>query len=240
MRRISWLSLVAASAAALAYGSASALSGPASMSHRCGTGFVHAVVGGRHRCLQQGMICRSRLNAAYHRHLFHCERGYLGYWWGGLVRRPLRIPTLTAGVACPASTPEGTLGERGNVDTQTAPAFGPGPAYPTLSSEGGHAVLPYLTGWGYEGWDGTKLLWTVPGYRGPYIVRGRQLDGPSRLQFDQGPNWSNKLHNELRLVGPYPRLNPAATFLRGPGCYAYQVDGRGFSYVIVFEARPIA
>jgi hypothetical protein len=26
--------------------------------------------------------------------------------------------------------------------------------------------------------------------------------------------------------------------VRGPGCYAYQVDGIGFSDVIVFEARP--
>jgi hypothetical protein len=24
--------------------------------------------------------------------------------------------------------------------------------------------------------------------------------------------------------------------LRAPGCYAYQVDGRAFSYLIVFEA----
>jgi hypothetical protein len=120
-----------------------------------------------------------------------------------------------------------------------SPAFGPGPAYPTLASEGGGAVLHYLASWGYEGWDGTKLLWTVPKYVGPYIVRGRQLDGPGELRFDQGPNWSNKLHRELRLVGPYPRLNPAATFLRGPGCYAYQVDGRGFSYLIVFEAHIV-
>jgi hypothetical protein len=116
------------------------------------------------------------------------------------------------------------------------PAFGPGPAYPTLPSEDGHAALHYLLGWGYEGWDGTKVLWTVPTYTGPYIVRGRQLDGPGELRFDQGPEWSRKLHDELRLVGPYALLNPAATFLRSPGCYAYQVDGRGFSYVIVFEA----
>jgi hypothetical protein len=44
-------------------------------------------------------------------------------------------------------------------------------------------------------------------------------------------------HRELRLVGPYPELNPAATYLLSSGCYAYQVDGRGFSYLIVFKAR---
>jgi hypothetical protein len=237
MRRISWLSLVAASAAALAFGSASASSGPMLSSHSCKSGFLHAIVGGRHRCLQRGIACRSRWNAAYHRSLFHCSDGYLVFWWRGLVRRPLHIPTLEAGRACPASVAAGTLGERGNLDVPLVPAFGPGPAYPTLSSEAGSAVLHYLLGWGYEGWDGTKLLWTVPGYQGPDIVRGRQLDGPNELRFDQGPNWSNKLHPELRLVGPFPGLNPAATFLRAPGCYAYQVDGRGFSYLIVFEAR---
>ena len=76
----------------------------------------------------------------------------------------------------------------------------------------GHAFLTYLIGWGYDGWDGTKVLWTVPRYNGPYIVRGRQLDGTGELRFDQGPTWTNKLHEELRLVGPYGLLNPAATF----------------------------
>ena len=58
-----------------------------------------------------------------------------------------------------------------------------------------------------------------------------------RRRLDQGPQWSDKLNDELRLVGSYTRLNPAATFLLAPGCYAYQVDGRGFSYLIVFEAH---
>jgi len=26
--------------------------------------------------------------------------------------------------------------------------------------------------------------------------------------------------------------------VRAPGCYGYQVDGIGFSYLIVFEAKP--
>ena len=144
---------------------------------------------------------------------------------------------MNPGSACPATPASGTLGDHGVVDATGGPAFGPGPAYPTLSSEDGHAALRYLVGWGYKGWDGTKLLWSVPRYTGPYIVRGRQIDGPGALRFDQGPDWSWKLHGELRLVGPYALMNPAATFLRSPGCYAYQVDGRGFSYVIVFSAR---
>jgi hypothetical protein len=235
MRRISWLLPVAASALALA--AVTGPSGNASTLHRCSSTSVHAIVAGRHRCLAHLVPCRSRFNAAYHRYLFHCAGGSLEFWWRGLVRRPLHIPTLPAGGACPATEADGTLGERGNVDTPNGPAFGPGPAYPTLFSDSGRARLDYLKSWGYEGWDGTKLLWTVPRYYGPYIVRGRQLDGPEQLRFDWGPNWSRKLHEQLRLAGPYARLNPAATFLRAPGCYAYQVDGRGFSYLIIFEAR---
>jgi len=205
---------------------------------RCGALSVHAVVAKRHRCLRDADSCRARLNATYHRYLFDCVRGYLDFWWDGLLRRPLHIPTLAPGSPCPASKARGTLGQRGSSDASTSPAFGPGPAYPTIGMEGGRAVLHYLIGWGYEGWDGTKLLWTVPRYYGPYIVRGRQLDGPNELRFDQGLAWTNRLNPELRFVGPQTDLHPAATFLRAPGCYAYQVDGRGFSYLIVFTARP--
>jgi hypothetical protein len=229
MRRISWLCLAATSVAALLF-----LSAPAGARHaaRCGDQFISATIAGKHRCLQRQMACRSRWNRDYHRYLFDCHGGSLVYWWRGLLRRPLHIPTLAAGTPCPADTPTG------GSDAYGKTRFGPGPAYPTLGLRDGHAALTYLVGWGYDGWDGTKVLWTVPSYRGPYIVRGRQLDGPGEVRFDQGPNWTNKLHNELRLVGPYADLNPAATFLRAPGCYAYQVDGRGFSYTIVFDARP--
>ena len=218
----------------------SAQTAPARAAARCGSGALKVRIEGRYRCLQQNVTCHARINSAYHRYLFHCSGGFLVYWWTGLLRRPLHIPTTGAGTVCPATEQSGTLGDRG-VDASSVPAFGPGPAYPALGNDGGKAVLWYRVGWApYEGWEGTKLLWTVPGYNGPYIVRGRQLDGPNELAFDQGPSWTNKLHGELRLVGPYSGLNPAATFLRVPGCYAYQVDGRGFSYLIIFEARAVS
>jgi hypothetical protein len=234
MRRISWRFPAAASAAAVLILAASAHAGSPAHVAACGDRFVPAVVAGKHRCLQWQMACRSRWNADYHRELFDCRNGFLVYWWRGLLRRPLRIPTIPSGSPCPAGEPTGSLGAYG------AAAFGPGPAYPTLTSRDGHASLTYQADWTFVGWGGTKVLWTAPHYRGPYVVRGRQLDGPGVLRFDQGPNWTNTLHPELRLVGPYADLNPAATFLHDPGCYAYQVDGRGFSYLIVFEARESA
>lgn len=237
MRRTSWLYLVAASAAALALVATAAGQSPEARGGRCYAPGTAATIGGHAVCLTVGAPCRTRYERQYHRFLYTCRSGALALYWPGLIGRPIHIPTLVAGSPCPTSEAHGTLGERGNIDVPDAPAFGPGPAYPTLRSDAGHAVLWYRVGWGYDGWDGTKLLWTVPRYRGPYIVRGRQIDGPNELRFDQGPQWSRKLHGELRLVGSYPRLNPAATFLRAPGCYAFQVDGLGFSYLIVFEAK---
>jgi hypothetical protein len=88
----------------------------------------------------------------------------------------------------------------------------------------------------YRGWYGTKALWTIPRYTGAVLVRGRQLDGDSSLGFDRGPGWSNRIHKGLRLGGPEIGLHPAATFVHGPGCFAYQVDVLHASYLIVFRA----
>jgi hypothetical protein len=204
---------------------------------RCRGDSARVVIGGRARCLRVGQPCRGRLNVSYHRYAFHCAYGSLRFWWTGLLRRPLKVPTLAPGSPCPATAAGGTLGQRGNRDAPEVPAFGPGPAYPTLASASAGAELVYSPAGGLDGWGGTKMLWTVPRYYGPIVVRGRQLDGPNELRFDRGPTWTNRLHHELRLVGPYRELNPAATYLLSSGCYAYQVDGRGFSYLIVFNAR---
>jgi hypothetical protein len=71
-------------------------------------------------------------------------------------------------------------------------------------------------------------------------LRVPRIDGTGELRFDQGPQWSGKLHVDLRFFGPETGLHPAATFLKAPGCYAYQVDGLRFSYHVVFVARVAA
>jgi hypothetical protein len=133
----------------------------------------------------------------------------------------------------------GTLGERG-ADATSAPAFGPGPAFPALPAENGGALLTLV--WSpseqpYTGWYGTKALWTVPRASGPVLIRGGQLDGPNTVGFDLGPTWTHHVLPELRLVGPESSLHPAATFVRAPGCYAYQIDTARSSYLVVFEAQ---
>ena len=98
------------------------------------------------------------------------------------------------------------------------------------------------------------MLWVIdPAYRGLVLMRGGQLDGPHALGFNGGVDQLGTDATEpppifaLRLVAPEPGTAagqwanwPSQTRLQAPGCYAYQVDGSGFSSVIVFQAVPAA
>ena len=122
-------------------------------------------------------------------------------------------------------------------------AWGEGPAYPGGLDEGAgkpvlrfHDPIPPESGFYGSAWFGAKVLWMVDAiYTGPVLVRGLQLDGPNELRFDDGmlPPRTLKI-----LRAPSPRGRASYTRVRAPGCYAYQVDGLGFSYAIVFDARP--
>lgn len=210
---------------------------------QCSAAEIRASVGGRTACLAWDAPCSLRYGTQYSRYGFRCVHGRLRYIWPSIanLRRPLRIPTLPPDAQCPATRSNGTLRQRGNTDSSGA-AFGPGPAYVTLESDNGSAALTMAwpvaaANQPYEGWAGTKALWTIPRFGGPVLIRGRQLDGTGPLGFDLGPNWTNTVLSELRLDGPRTSLNPAATFVKSAGCYAYQVDTARSSYIIVFQAR---
>jgi hypothetical protein len=103
------------------------------------------------------------------------------------------------------------------------------------------AKVEYDTGY-YAEYGGFKAMWAIdPRYVGPVLVRGRQLDGDDILRFEKGePGFSDETRAhptvELHESGGY--VHPAVTRVRTLGCYAYQVDGIGFSYSIVFRAVP--
>jgi len=90
-------------------------------------------------------------------------------------------------------------------------------------------------------WGGQKVLWVSdPKYGGPILIRGRQVDGTNGIRFGlAGPRLLEELafpgHSADNWSGGW-RNFPSYTRLRGPGCYAYQVDGAGFSDTIVFRA----
>jgi hypothetical protein len=110
-----------------------------------------------------------------------------------------------------------------------ARGIGPGPAYPIGLAHGVLVLVPSPEG---GVWAGQKVLWFVhPRYSGPVLVRGRRLDGAGLVRFGRGVVPAR----ELRLPAGTSE-QPSFTRLRSLGCYAYQIDGVGFSRVIVFRA----
>lgn len=129
------------------------------------------------------------------------------------------------------------------------PGLGPGPVYPVF---GDHGVLRFNPPGSQTGqslfagsqWGGQKVLWVgAPSYRGPVLIRGRQLNGPLAIGFGRAAvplAAMQLLAPGASSAGEPPgwREWPSYTRLRAGGCYAYQVDGTSFSTVIVFRAVP--
>jgi hypothetical protein len=144
------------------------------------------------------------------------------------LRRPLRLPILTPGTPCPVARAH-------QVDPAFAEVLGDGPAYPTDSAR------VWRQGRVEGGWYYAKVLWVAsPAHPGPFLVRGRQLDGPRQVRFGEGPQPDAGL---LLPAGGTAHTSgsdwfnwPSYSRLRGGGCYAYQVDGAGGSRVVVFRA----
>jgi hypothetical protein len=197
---------------------------------RCGEWGVPARIRAKAVCLRDSQRCAARLSPQYRRYGFACQDGALLTRWDFLRRRPLTDLRVAAGDPCPVTTETGRVG--------AWEGLGRGPAYPIGTSSVINVLFPPPEGWGPE-WSGTKRVWFLDTrYAARALVRGRQLDGPNELRFVYGyPGFTaEKILNpvrELRVEGDSPSL----TRVRAPGCYAYQVDGRTFSYLVIFEAR---
>jgi hypothetical protein len=126
-------------------------------------------------------------------------------------------------------------------DPGLGPLWGTGPARPAGLATG--AVLDYESpadgAWVDRSWGGQKILWAVdPATTGAVLVRGRRLDGPGDLAFEDPPRAELVLN-----VGAYEgqpggwRDSPGFTRVRSPGCHVYQVDTDAGTWSIVFVAR---
>jgi hypothetical protein len=155
-----------------------------------------------------------------------------------LRQRSLHTPQLNAAEPCSVSRPR-------PLSPAFAPGLGDGPVYPVGFNK--RSVLafeyppPKNSLFAGSKWGGQKVLWVSnPNYDGPILIRGRQLDGANPVRFGQG---GTTLLKELAFrrgqadnwTGAW-RNFPSYTRLRAAGCYAYQVDGAGFSDIIVFRA----
>ena len=106
----------------------------------------------------------------------------------------------------------------------------------------------------HSGWRTARILiLSKPGYRGPVLLRGRQLDGGRQLRLRSA---SGTPTDDLHLrAGPWDetkspltvwrrmahpeagwRVARADVLVRVGGCYGVQVEGESFSYVIPFYA----
>lgn len=154
--------------------------------------------------------------------------------WDTLRARPLNLTPIAAGNTCPADTAK-------VVNPAFGAALGSGPAYPIGFATNG--VYDY-SGTVREGdWYLVKVLWTADPaiYNGPILVRGGQLDGTDELRFGPGETPATELQLDMEKelagrTGDWPDW-PGYTRLKGPGCYAYQIDGTSFSRVITFKAE---
>ena len=155
-----------------------------------------------------------------------------------MLRRPLRLPKLRPGAACPVSAP----GRR--VSTQFAPAIGGGPVYGVgLWAFDRRAVLPFPAhnhNFPPGSWTGQVLKWLIsPAYHGPVLIRGRQLDGPHVIGFGAGETPLAEMDLPPGSGDPGGhgwRGFPGYARLRAAGCYGLQVDGATFTERIVFRA----
>lgn len=163
--------------------------------------------------------------------------------WNILRARPLRLPALPPGAACPAAQGQ-------SVHASFGAAIGDGPVYIVGMGTDGvlHAVRPAAGSRGAAAWGYQFSLFIIdPRYQGPVLARGGQIDGGQRLLFNGGLDQLNgfspktiTLLSQLRLESgpgfgaPWPNF-PADLRMVTPGCYAIQVDGATFSEVIIFR-----
>ncbi len=157
-----------------------------------------------------------------------------------LLARPLALPTVAAGASCPTSpitriTPGPGSGFTGTVRAQVAGV--------TYLSQGAHLSLTGLSRTS-GGWYAIKDIWIVDGsYEGPVLIRGGQMNGEEPIELAWNP--TTPVQDALLIDPGSPSLQTSSTTgsrtvpmevsVRGPGCYAYQLDGVGFTRFIVFE-----
>lgn len=158
------------------------------------------------------------------------------------MARPLHLPTLHLGQACPTSKASVF-----NTAAFGGVVHGSGPVHPLLVDYAAGPVASGTVGLTsstqYPGWLTVKTLWfSEPPYQGPFVVRVRRLDGAGPIGLLDDPTATSfyvPAGPTLNSTGGYREM-PGVTWVKTPGCLAWQVDGLTFSHVIIARAvcRP--
>jgi hypothetical protein len=158
-----------------------------------------------------------------------------------LLDRPLRVPALAPGDRCPVSAPHDPVpappsDEPGWVGG--AAVLGGAPVAPLAIYFHPETTLVVKPPGSAPGWYAAKVGWGARvGFGGYVLIRAGRIDGPGRARVLLQ---DVTVHADATLIDVVAdwQFWPGATEVTAPGCYAYQVDGAGFSEVIVFQATP--
>ena len=156
--------------------------------------------------------------------------------WAILRQAPLQIPTLGAGEPCPVVPGR-------QVNPSLGEALGAGPLYLVGLGPQGQLDLSQANQQNGQ-FSMPVLLTTPPAYVADMLVRGQPIDGPNAILFSLSPG--SQLLGELQLSPDTAGTAAGADgdwliwsaylVVSGPGCYGLQIDGAGFSEVLVFQA----
>jgi hypothetical protein len=171
-----------------------------------------------------------------------------------VLDRPLRFPRVLPGQSCPI-----TRGRERRTGLIGGYALGPGPAYPILAiRRDRNGIYHYGSMLTDNGWWIVETSWMIDAReQGAMLLRGASLTGAPLILFvaTTGTRELNRqttfgksppieLYGQLVLLTgkDVPNISKSgtreyasATAILGPGCYAFQVDGKTFSNVIVFQ-----
>jgi hypothetical protein len=154
-----------------------------------------------------------------------------------LLKRPLHFPVLGPGQLCPA-----THGTAVNTTEFGGIALGDGPIRPIIAQQPpvtAHRGIAYLAPTSAPPWLGIKTLWfSVPAYQGPFVIRAKRLDHAGPVALGGAPALSTLAVPSGPTINSWNgwRTVPGGTWVKSPGCYAWQVDGLTFSEEIVVKA----
>lgn len=153
-----------------------------------------------------------------------------------LMARPATAPPVAAGQPCPSSP---TVAHSPVVQPADEVGLGSAPLYPlTFYAGTGRLTLPETKSDSDRDFYEIKVVWASSNtYEGPAVVRVVGLSGGHgyvALYYDREALRNGSTVFNLQR---FPEDWPSGTFVSGPGCYAYKVDGVGFSELVYFEVR---
>ncbi|HEU5349698.1 MAG TPA: hypothetical protein VFU63_13890 [Ktedonobacterales bacterium] len=171
-----------------------------------------------------------------------------GFSWFKLRQRPLHLPALSKGEACPVTPLTHTV-----IQLRPVTGIGNGTVFATTQNMDADGVQrPVRSDFFHlaSTYRGELVTWYVrlPDVE-PVLIRGAQLDGPHTLLFDGGieqPNFDRNFMGGRTLPQLLISSNPShgspvaswttVTRVASSGCYAYQIDTPSKTVVLVFRA----